>query len=290
MSWLKRQMFKPDLTVAAFFVVVAIVFYGSIGWTFTMSLTSSSLLPKFEFVGFDQYVELFSNRRWLVSLTNMVIFGVLFIMGTLALGTVLAIFLDRQLKAESFFRTVFLYPLAVSLIVTGLAWRWVLDPASGIQGAVRSWGWAGFSFDWLVSPQYAIYTLVLASIWRSSGLVMVIMLAGLRGVSDDLWKAIRMEGIPLWRGYLQVVFPSMMPVVGSCMVLLLVEVIRGYDLVVSLTKGGPGISTELPAKFAVDFFFARVNLGLASAASISMLILSLLLLAPMFLSQVRGKR
>ncbi|MDB5555225.1 MAG: Sugar transporter permease, partial [Rhizobium sp.] len=262
-SWLNRQTFRPDITVVVFFAVVALFFYGSIAWTFYMSFTRSTLIPSYQLIGFDQYVKLFTNHRWLVSCLNMVIFGVLYILGTLAFGMLLAIFADRRIGAESFFRTVFLYPLAVSLIVTGLSWRWLLDPVNGLQALMRSIGWESFTFDWLTQPDRAIYTIVIASIWHSAGLVMIIVLAGLRGIDNDLWKAIRMEGIPLWRAYLQVILPGMRPVIASCVVLLMSEVIRGYDLIIAMTKGGPGISTEMPAKFAVDFYFARVNLGLA---------------------------
>lgn len=288
-SWLQRQVYRPDIAVAVFFAMVAIFFYGSIFWTFYMSLTRSTLMPNYQLIGFDQYIKLFNNHRWLVSCTNMVIFGVLYILGTLAFGMLLAVFADRRIHAESLFRTIFLYPLAVSLIVTGLSWRWVLDPVNGLQALVRSTGWESFTFDWLTNPDRAIYTLVIAAIWHSAGLVMVILLAGLRGIDNDLWKAIRMEGIPLWRAYLQVIFPGMRPIIASCGVLLMSEVIRGYDLIIAMTKGGPGISTEMPAKFAVDFYFARVNLGLASAASIMMLVLSLVLLAPYFYSEFRRR-
>lgn len=288
-SWLNRQAFRPDITVAVFFAAIAIFFYGSIFWTFYMSMTRSTLVPSYEIIGFGQYVKLFANQRWLVSCVNMVIFGVLYIVGTLAFGMLLAVLADRRISAESLFRTIFLYPLAVSLIVTGLSWRWLLDPSNGLQALMHSIGWQSFTFDWLVRPDRALYTLVIASIWHSAGLIMVIVLAGLRGIDTDLWKAIRMEGIPLWRAYLQVIFPGMRPVIASCVVLLMSEVIRGYDLVIAMTKGGPGISTEMPAKFAVDFYFARVNLGLASAASIMMLLLSLLLLAPYFYSEFRRR-
>ncbi|MCA0043718.1 carbohydrate ABC transporter permease [Celeribacter litoreus] len=287
--WFKRQMFRPVFTVVAFFAVIAIFFYGSIGWTFIMSLTKSTLIPRYDFVGFDQYVELMDNKRWIVSCINMVVFGLLFIIGSLILGSILAILLDRGIAGEGAFRTIFLYPLAISLIVTGLGWRWLLDPSIGIQAMVRDMGWDNFVFDWLTQPDRAIYTLVIASIWRSAGLVMIIVLAGLRSVDGDLWKAIRMENVPVWRAYVQVIFPGMRPVFASCIVLLMSEVIRGYDLIVAMTNGGPGISTEMPAKFAVDFFFARMNLSLASAASILMLLLSLLMLAPYLYSEFRRR-
>ncbi|TIT27262.1 MAG: sugar ABC transporter permease, partial [Mesorhizobium sp.] len=140
------------MTVVFFFGIVAVFFYGSIFWTGYMSLTRSTLMPNYNFVGFDQYIKLFTNHRWLVSCLNMVIFGVLYIVGTLAFGTLLAVFADRRIRAESLFRTIFLYPLAVSLIVTGLSWRWVLDPVNGLQGLVRGMGWENFSFDWLTDP------------------------------------------------------------------------------------------------------------------------------------------
>ena len=287
--WFQRQMFRPTFTVVVFFAVIAIFFYGSIGWTFLMSLTKSSLMPRYDFVGFEKYGDLMDNKRWIVSCINMVVFGALFIVGSLILGSILAIFIDRGIRFEGVFRTIFLYPLAISLIVTGLGWRWLLDPTLGIQAMVRDMGWENFAFDWITEPDRAIYTLVIASVWRSAGLVMIIVLAGLRSVDGDLWKAIRMEKIPQWRAYVQVIFPGMRPVFASCIVLLMSEVIRGYDLIVAMTNGGPGISTEMPAKFAVDFFFSRMNLSLASAASILMLLLSLLMLAPYLYSEFRRR-
>lgn len=289
MRTLRSLAHRPDLTVVVFFALVALFFYGSVFWTGFMSFTNSTLLPNTNLVGLDQYQRLWSNPRWIVSSTNLVVYGVLYLAFALICGTTLAILLDRATVGVSIFRTIYLYPLAVSLVVTGLSWRWILDPVNGIQQMVRDLGWAGFTFDWIADPQRAIYTLVIASVWHSTGLVMVIMLAGLRGVDPELWKAIRLEGIKPWRAYLQVILPSMRPMVTTCVVLITANVIKGYDLVIAMTRGGPGISTELPAKFAVDFFFARVNIGLASAASIMMLLIVLVLLGPYFYSEFRRR-
>jgi glucose/mannose transport system permease protein len=289
-TWLHRQAFRPDVWAILFLLVVVLFFYGSIFWTAYMSFTRSTLIPGYDLIGFEQYRRLFSDQRWLVSCRNMLVFGTLFIAGSLSVGLLLAIALDRNIYLESAFRTIFLYPLAVSLIVTGLAWRWLLDPTNGVQALIRSWGWANFSFDWLTNPSRAIYTLVLASVWHSAGLVMLIMLAGLRGIDNDLWKAIRMEGIPLWRAYLQVILPALRPIFASCVVLLMSDVIRSYDLVVAMTKGGPGIATEMPAKYAVDYYFTRTNLGLASAASIVLLLISLIMLYPYFHYEFRSRK
>ncbi|MGO4566357.1 carbohydrate ABC transporter permease [Rhizobium sp. 2YAF20] len=289
MRLMTRGAFRPDIVVCVFFTVIAAIFYGSLIWSGLISLTDSKLLPSFHFVGFDQYVRLWNTPRWLTACSNLVVFGGLYIVLSLLIGTFLAICLDQKVRMEGLLRTIYLYPLALSLIVTGLAWRWLLDPETGIQHFVRATGWESFHFDWLTDPHRAIYTLVIAAIWHSVGFIMIIMLAGLRGVDDDIWKAIHVEGIPRWRAYLHVILPSLKPMIASCVVLLTADVIRSYDLVIALTKGGPGFSTDLPAKFAVDQFFGRANIGLGSAASIIMLVIVLVLLAPYFYSEFRKK-
>lgn len=289
MLTLRGGTYRPGAVVAAFFLVVALFFYGSLAWTALISLTDSKLLPQYTFAGFDQYFRLMATPRWQIACINLLIFGILYVGLSLLFGTLLAVLLDQKVHAEGVLRTIYLYPLTVSLIVTGLAWRWILDPVTGLQSLMRQWGWESFSFDWLVNPDRAIYTLVIAGLWHSIGFVMIIMLAGLRSVDTDLWKAIRVEGIPKWRAYVHIVVPSLRPMLASCVVLLTSDVIRGYDLVVGLTKGGPGVASDLPAKFAVDHFFGRANIGLASAASIIMMLIVVVLLAPYFYAEFRRK-
>ncbi|HMQ94123.1 MAG TPA: sugar ABC transporter permease [Amaricoccus sp.] len=285
-----RSSYRPARVAVLFFLVVALFFYGSLVWTGVISMTSSKLLPVYNFVGFDQYSRLWSTDRWIVSLVNMVIFGVLYVVVSMALGIFLAILLDRNVRGEGVFRAIFLYPFAVSLVVTGLAWRWIFEPAQGVQAIMRGFGFESFAFDWLSDPERAIYTLVIAGVWHSVGFAMIIVLAGLRGIGSDLWKAIRVEGIPLWRGYLQIILPSLWPVVASAVVLLASDVIRAYDLVITLTKGGPGFASDLPAKFAVDHFFGRANIGFASAASILMMLLVVAMLVPYFWAEYRAQK
>ncbi|WAJ28414.1 carbohydrate ABC transporter permease [Antarcticirhabdus aurantiaca] len=289
LSDMPESGFRPDLVAIGFFLVVALVFYGSLLWTGYLSLTNSRLIPSYEIVGFDQFARLVATPRWRTACVNLVILGAFGIAGSLALGTLLAILLDRDVRAEGLLRSIFLHPLALSLVITGLAWRWLLDPVTGIQSVLRGLGWSSFHLDWLADPDTAIYALVVASIWRSSGLVMIIMLAGLRGVDTDIWKAIRLEGIPLWRAYAQIVLPSLKLTIASCIILLMADVVRSYDLVIALTKGGPGFSTDLPAKFAVDHFFGRANIGLASAASVVILGFVASLLVPYLLIQRKGR-
>jgi glucose/mannose transport system permease protein len=261
-------------------IIVAVVYLGCMLWTVRLSFTSSRLLPVLDWVGTQQYTRLFANDRFLVSAENILIFGVLYLAGALVLGFLLAVMIDQQIRAESVFRTIFLYPYALSFVVTGLAWQWFLNPTFGLQKLVRDMGFETFTFDWIVNQQMVIYTLVIAGLWHASGLVMAILLAGLRGVDADLWKAAKVDGIPTWRVYLSIVLPLLGPMVVTVTVLLSIQVARLYDLVVAMTRGGPGIASEVPAKFVMDHLFERNNIGLATAAATMMLVTVVCLLSP----------
>ena len=275
------------LVLAPTILFCLVGYYGSILWTTAMSFTSSGILPRAEFVGLDQYVRLWSEPRWHVAFANMFVFGGLYVAGCLIFGTLLAIALDRGVRGRSLLQTVFLYPIALSFIVTGLAWQWFLNPTTGLQEFVRSLGFAGFAFDWLSRPDRAVYALVIAGVWHSAGLVMAIVFAGLGSIDGEIWRASRVDGIPRWRMYLRVILPMLAPVLTVCVVLLAMDVVKSYDLVVAMTGGGPGYATDLPAKFVVDHLFNRSNIGLASAAATMML---LAILAILLLSGWAGRR
>ena len=274
------RFWSAQLALAPAWLIVIFAYIGTILWTIQISFTSSRVFPVSNYVGFTQYSRLFSSERWIISVQNLAIFGVLFILGCLLIGFLLAVFLDQRVRAESAFRTIFLYPYALSFIVTGLVWQWTLNPTLGIQQTVRNWGFEDFTFDWLTRGDRAIYVIALAGMWQASGLVMAILLAGLRGVDGELWKAAKVDGIPTWRVYLHVVIPILAPMFVTATVLLATAVVKVYDLVVALTNGGPGISTEVPAKFVIEYLFQRQNLGLATAASTVMMITVLCVLAP----------
>lgn len=261
-------------------LVVAFIFVGGAGWAAAVSLTSSRMLATWNFVGLDQYADLFANPRWRISLLNMLIFGVTFIGSTLLIGSLIAIFLDQKVKGESVFRTIYLYSYSMSFIVVGLVWRWMLNPSLGIQDFVRDLGFADFRFDWIVDPHFAIFTIVIAAVWHGAGLVMVIVLAAIRGVDPEIWKALRVDGIPTWRGYLHVVIPSVRGAMVTASVLMMMGVVRLYDVVVAMTNGGPGSATEVPAKFVIENLFERQNIGLATAASTTLLVMLLAVLVP----------
>src|SRR5215213_9107366 len=280
----RRRRMKTRLPAAvALFptaLIVLVVYVGCMLWTVRLSFTSSTLLPKLDWIGLAQYNRLFANDRFVTSAENIVIFGVLFISGCLIIGFLLAVFIDQNVRGEGLFRTIFLYPYAMSFVVTGVAWQWFLNPALGLQKLVRDMGFESFTFDWLVNQRMAIYTIVIAGLWHGSGLTMAILLAGLRGVDEDLWKAAKVDGIPTWRVYTSVVLPLLRPMIVTATVLLTAGVVKLYDLVVAMTLGGPGIATEVPAKFVMDHLFERNNIALGTAAATIMLITVLAVLAP----------
>ena len=272
-------------------LTVLLAYLGTMLWTARVSVSSSRTFPNSDFVGASQYIRLFNNERWLLSLQNVVVYGALFIAACLVIGFLLAVFIDQKVMAEGALRTIFLYPYAMSFVATGLVWQWILNPELGIQQVLRKLGFAGARFDWIVDQDMAIYTIVIATVWQASGLVMALMLSGLRGIDEELWKAARIDGIPRWRVYLSIVLPMLGPSVSTAFVLLFVMVVKVFDAVVAMTQGGPGTASEVPAKFIMDYLFGRANIGLASAASIVLLATVLAIVVPLYyVRNVRGRR
>lgn len=285
MKPLRLRRLSAQVALVPTWIIVIFAYIGTILWTIRISFTSSGILPKYDFVGFKQYDRLFQSSRWTISVENLAIFGLIFVIGCLVLGFLMAVFLDQRIKGEGIFRTIFLYPYAISFIVTGLVWAWILNPTLGIQQAVQNWGWHGFTFDWLSRGDRAIYLVGFAGMWQSAGLVMAILLAGLRGVDEDIWKAARVDGIPPWRVYLSIVIPMLSSMFVTAVVLLAIAVVKVYDIVVAMTGGGPGISTEVPAKFVIDYLFNRQNIALATAAASVMFVAVLVVLGPWLYNQ-----
>jgi glucose/mannose transport system permease protein len=267
-----------------------VVFLGFSIWTVVYSFTSSKLLPKANFVGFDQYERLWSNSRWLVSIENLMVFGALSLVFTIVMGFTLAVLMDQKIRFEDTFRTIMLYPFALSFIVTGLVWQWVLNPDFGIQGIVRGWGWEGFSFDPLNNPDLVLYGLLIAGLWQGTGFVMALMLAGLRGIDEDIWKATRVDGIPTWKTYIVVIIPMMRPVFITTLVLVAAGIIKLYDLVIAQTSGGPGNASQVPAMYVYSYMFQAQNLGQGFAASTMMLLSVLIVLIPWAYLEFGGKK
>ena len=257
-----------------------VVFVGGTAWTVVYSFTNSKLLPRLNFVGLDQYDRLWSSNKWLISIENLFIYGVCTLVFSLVIGFVLAALLDQKIRFENTFRSIFLYPFALSFIVTGLVWQWVLNPDYGIQHIVRAAGWESFTFDPLYNQEIVICGILIAGLWQGTGLIMCLMLAGLRGIDEDIWKAARVDGIPMWKTYLFIVIPMMRPVFVTTLVIIASGIVRVYDLVVAQTSGGPGIASEVPAKYVYDAMFLSQNLGQGFAASTMMLLSVVIIIVP----------
>lgn len=272
----------PQLALTPALAVTAVAFIGSIGWTIYLSFTRSRRLPEY---GIDwsewgrQYDRLFRDAGWEISLRNLIVLGLGSALA-IVFGFALAAMIDKEKRGESLFRTVFLYPLAVSLIVTGAAWRWILNPTLGAQSFLRGLGW-DVDFNWLAQGDTAMYAIILASVWQSAGFYMALMLAGLKGINSEIWSAAKLDGVPLWRVYLEIIIPMMKFTFITCAILLSLGVIKAYDVVVAMTNGGPGQSTWVPAYFTINALSAKSNLGYASAAAVMMLAITFVIFIPL---------
>ncbi|SCB58628.1 glucose/mannose transport system permease protein [Rhizobium aethiopicum] len=282
--WLPRIVLSPSL------VVVFVGVYLFIAWTAGISLSSSKMVPKFDFVGLEQYVRLWATPRWETAVANLFIFTVLFLAITIALGLFIAILLDQQVRAEGFLRAVYLYPMALSFIVTGTAWKWILNPELGVQKVVNELGWTGFVFDWITRPEYAIYCVVIAAVWQSTGFAMAIFLAGLRGIDTSIIKAAQIEGATLPRIYMSIIVPMLRPAFLSVIVLLSYISIKSFDLVLALTGGGPGSATEMPSTFMFSATFKRNQMGIGAASAMMMLMTVAAIIVPYLYSELKENR
>jgi len=288
----RRKLLRtlPSIIGTLPMIAIAIgVFVIGLGFTVVLSFTNSKLFPKFDFVGLLQYERLWSTPRWVQSVSNIWIYGAGLIGISLVLGFLLAVFMDQRIRGEDTFRTIFLYPFALSAVITGVVWQFMFDPIWGLQAAVRSWGFPDFNFAPLADGNTALYGMIVAAAWNGIGVTMAILLAGIRGVDEEIWKAAKVDGIPAWRTYLQIVLPMMRGAVATALVLLLVGAVRTFDIVIAMTGGGPGISTQVPATYVIDSINAR-NVGHGMAAATTMLLPILVMILVMVFFRWRAKR
>jgi glucose/mannose transport system permease protein len=267
-----------------------VVFVGGTAWTVVFSFTDSRLLPRLNFVGLAQYERLWTTPRWLIAIENLLIYGILSLIFSFVIGFLLAALLDQKIRFENTFRTILLYPFALSFIVTGLVWQWMLNPEFGIQSVIRGLGWQSFTFDPLYNADIVIYGVLIAGLWQGTGFIMCLMLAGLRGIDEEIWKAARIDGIPTWKTYLFIVIPMMRPVFITTLVIVASGIVRLYDLIVAQTGGGPGIASEVPAKYVYDLMFLSQNLGQGFAASTMMLLTVAIVVIPWAYLEFGGKK
>ena len=285
------QEWLPKLVLAPSFALILLFVYGFIVFTAVLSFSGSKLLPDFStWVGFGNYVRLFNHPNWIISLKNLAIFSVLYIVVCTVLGLGLAILLDQKIRGEGVIRPIYLYPMALSFIVTGVAWKWFLDPGIGLEHVMHTWGWESFSFRWIKEGKMAIYTIVIAAVWQSSGFVMAMFLAGLRGVDNEVIKAAQIDGASTAMIYRRIIIPLMRPVFLSAFVVLAHLAIKSYDLVVAMTDGGPGTATWVPALFMQKFTFGRNEMAMGASSAIIMMMMIFSIIVPYLYSELRGGR
>ncbi|MBC8222428.1 MAG: sugar ABC transporter permease, partial [SAR86 cluster bacterium] len=274
------QLLLPKIVLAPSFFLILVFVYGFIIYTGYLSLTDSRMLPTYEYMGWINYTKLFGLRHWKIAVNNLAIFGILYILICTVLGLFLAILLDQKIRAEGLLRPIFLYPMALSFIVTGTAWKWFLDPGIGLEHIMHQWGWESFEFDWIKNRTFAIYTVVIAAVWQSSGFVMAMFLAGLRGIDGEIMKAAQIDGASGFRMYRRIIIPLLRPAFLSAFVILAHLSIKAYDLVIALTNGGPGRATEVPATFMYSYTFSRNQMGIGATSAMIMLLMIFSIIIP----------
>ena len=256
---------------------------GFTAWTTWLSFTPSDLLPEYDWAGLRSYRAVLRTENIAIAYANLLVYGVGYVGLTIITGFVLAVLIDQRIRAENLLRTVYLYPLAVSFVVTGTVWSWLFNPGQGIQKFVNGLGWTSFRFDWIIDRDLALYTIIIAAVWHGVGFAMALFLAGLRSIDPDLHKAAQIDGAGPFRFYLRIAAPGVAPIAISVLVILLQYAIKTFDLVRAMTGGGPGISTTLPALVVYDFMFQRGQLGRGSAAAVLLLLSLLVVLLPYYL-------
>ena len=284
------QLLLPKIVLAPSFFLIFVFVYGFIIYTGYLSLTDSRMLPTYEYMGWGNYTKLFGLRHWKIAVNNLAIFGILYILICTVLGLFLAILLDQKIRAEGLLRPIFLYPMALSFIVTGTAWKWFLDPGIGLEHIMHQWGWESFEFDWIKNRTFAIYTVVIAAVWQSSGFVMAMFLAGLRGIDGEIMKAAQIDGASGFRMYRRIIIPLLRPAFLSAFVILAHLSIKAYDLVIALTNGGPGRATEVPATFMYSYTFSRNQMGVGATSAMIMLLMIFSIIIPYLYSELRSEK
>jgi len=277
----------PKLLLSPSALLVLVCVYGFIMFTVYLSFTPSTMMPTYELAGAASYRRLVGLENWSVSLGNLAVFASLYIVVAMVLGLLFAILIDQKIRAESAFRSIFLYPMALSFIVTGTAWKWLLDPGVGLEHTMRSLGWESFAFGWIKDGDLAIYCIVIAAVWQTTGFVMAMFLAGLRGVDAEQVNAARLDGARTWQIYLRIIIPQLGPIFVSAFVILAHMAIKSYDLVIALTNGGPGRSTWLPSVFMYQYTFTRNEMAIGAASAVLMLLAIGVIVLPYLFSEMR---
>jgi len=292
---MKRDKLVAFLFILPSIVLVGIFVYGFIGWTGVVSFVNwRDVFPDYTFVGFRNYIRLFGNYRFLISMKNTAIFTFLFLVSSVSIGLLLAILLDRKVRFEGFFRTIYLFPMAISFVVTGVVWRWLLNPGTGGEsiGINLLFEKIGLSFlksGWYTDPNIGIKAVVIPAVWQMSGYVMALYLAGMRSIPTELYEAAQLDGASVYQVYRYIVLPLLRPITLGAVIILGHISLKIFDLVFSMTGSGIGFSCDVPALFMYDTTFRGNYFSQGAAVSIVLLLLVSALIVPYMVYTIRSE-
>lgn len=291
---IKGDKWTPILFITPSIVAVGIFVYGFIGWTGFISFTKwNDVLPDYTLVGFENYRKLFANMRFQIDLHNTLVFTVIFVTSSLVIGLLLAILIDQRIKGEGIFRSLFLLPMAVSFIVSGVTWRWLFNPGSiqmGNIGVNQLFEKIGLNFlicGWYTDPNIGIKAVAIAAIWQFSGYTMALYLAGLRGIPLELREAASIDGADQFQIFYYIILPFLRPITFGAIIILGHISLKIFDLIVAMTGSGPAFSSDVPALFMYDTTFRGNHFAQGASIAIVLLLLVSLLIIPYLVSTFR---
>lgn len=278
-SWLRGDQLVAVLMLLPSVVAVAVFIYGFIIWTgYTSTVKWNTVVEDYTPVGLKNWIDLIRMERFHWDLRNLVIYAAAFMSQCIVIGFVIAYLLDQRVKGEGIFRTIVVFPFAVSGVVTGVAWRWLMQPTTGINLLLRNLGIIDTKFAWNADPKLGVLAISIAAAWQFTGYVMSLYLAGLRGISDEIREAARVDGASTFALYRHIIIPLLMPVTFTAIVLTGMGSIRTFDLVVVLQ--GPAFSTDMLAFHMYQATFGLYRFSLGATIGFFMILLSALLVGP----------
>jgi glucose/mannose transport system permease protein len=289
-----RNWLPGLLLVSPSIVAVGVFVYGLIGWNTKVAMSGwRTVVSPQRFVGLDNLAALWGEERWNGAVRNAVVFTVVFVGGAMLLGWILALLLDKGMRGEGGFRAVFLFPMAVSFIATGIVWRWLMNPApqeraSGLNLLFDNLGLGFLANDWWQHPTWGMGAMAIPAVWQMSGYVMALFLAGLRGVPEELREAARVDGASEWQVYRRVVIPQLRPVTLAALIILGHISLKVFDLIVAIS--GKQIITDVPAVYMWQMVFDAQNYAKGAAIATYMLVAVAIFIVPYLIYTVRSER
>ncbi len=289
-------------TLVPSLLLLGVFVYGFIAWTGYVSLTNwNSFIPTFSFAGWQNYVNVFGTFRFQSDLRNIIVFTALFIIGCLVVGMALALLLDQRIRAEGLFRSIFIFPMAISFVVTGVIWSWILNPQTGVNLILKALGVKALPV-WFLSTAIppgiplgqiqfgiplALFAVLIAAVWQMSGFAMAVYLAGLRGISDDIKEAARIDGSGAWRMFWTIILPQLRATTTTIVIILTAASLKVFGLIYAMTGPGQEFVTDMPSLNMFQTTFQGNQFAQGAAIAIVILLLMAVFIVPYLVSTLR---